>query len=217
MDARAAASLSRLDFTPQLQPRGSANAVTNVEQIYLSPLRMAAKKVVVIGPESTGKSTLCAALAGALDTVWVPEFARQFLDELGRPYEERDLLAIAAGQLLTEDSLASQARGVLLCDTDLHVLKTWSHERYGRCHHRILAGIAERHYDAYILTYPDLPWTPDPQREHPDPTDRIRLWHHYHDALQVTGLPWVDVRGSHKDRLCTALNFLHRLTDPSGA
>ena len=175
---------------------------------------MSPKKVVVIGPESTGKSTLCAALADALGTVWVPEYARQFLDELGHPYKEPDLLAIASGQLLSEDNLASQANDILLCDTDAHVLKTWSHERYGRCHRRILEAIAGRRYDAYLLTYPDLPWTPDPQREHPAPADRLRLWHHYHDAVQATGLPWIDLRGAHEERVAQVLNFIGTLFKP---
>jgi nicotinamide riboside kinase len=145
----------------------------------------------------------------------VPEYARQFLDNLGRPYEERDLLAIADGQLLSEDSLLQQARDVLLCDTDLHVLKTWSHERYGRCHRRILEAIAVRPYDAYLLTYPDLPWSPDPQREHPNPKDRLRLWHHYHDAVQASNLPWLDLRGQHKERLAAATSFIGTLFQPS--
>lgn len=170
------------------------------------------KKIVVLGPESTGKSTLCAALAESLGEPWVPEFARKFLETLGRPYEETDLLVIAEGQTLSEEAAVPSATQFLLCDTDLHVLKTWSHERYGRCHRRILETIATRHYDAYILTYPDLPWTPDPQREHPDPADRLRLWHHYHDAVQATGTPWIDVRGSHPDRLAAALKFLRRIT-----
>ena len=169
------------------------------------------KKVVVIGPECTGKSTLCASLADELDTVWVPEYARAYLDDLGRPYEETDLLEIAAGQLLAEDSLLSQANGFLFCDTDLHVLKTWSHERYGRCHRRILEAIALRHYDAYLLTYPDIPWTPDPQREHPDPKDRVRLWHHYHDAVQASDFPWLDVRGPNEVRVQSALDFIESM------
>ena len=169
------------------------------------------RKIVIIGPECTGKSTICAALADALDTVWVPEFARQFLDNLGRSYEEADLLHIADGQLLSENSLLPQARKILFCDTDLHVLKTWSHERYGRCNRRILEAIAVRSYDAYLLTYPDLLWTPDPQREHPDPKDRLRLWHHYHDAVQASGLPWTGLRGAHETRVQKALQFIASL------
>jgi NadR type nicotinamide-nucleotide adenylyltransferase len=169
------------------------------------------KKVVVIGPECTGKSTLCAVLADALKTVWAPEYARQFLDNLGRPYEEPDLVDIATGQLLSEDSLLPRAGKILLCDTDLHVLKTWSHERYGRCHRRILEAVAVRQYDAYILTYPDVVWTPDPQREHPDPADRLRLWRHYHDAVQNAGLPWLDLRGAHEIRVRSALHFISSL------
>lgn len=171
----------------------------------------APKKIVVIGPESTGKSTLCAALAEQLGEPWVPEYAREFLGNIGRPYEEFDLTAIAGGQLRSEDRLLPATKKILLCDTDLHVLKTWSHERYGRCHRYILEQIATRSYDAYLLTYPDLPWTPDPQREHPDPADRIRLWHHYHDAVQDSRLPWADLRGHHELRVQRALALIGTL------
>ena len=169
------------------------------------------RKIVIIGPESTGKSTLCSALAEWTREPWVPEFARGFLEGLDRPYKEPDLLDIAIGQLESEDRLYSTAQDILLCDTDLHVLKTWSHERYGRCHRLILEAVATRNYDAYLLTYPDLPWTADPQREHPDPADRLRLWRHYHDAVQATGLPWIDIRGQHEIRLQHAMSFIGTL------
>ena len=124
------------------------------------------KKIVVIGPESTGKSTLSEALATALHTVWVPEYAREYLEHLNRPYSETDLQAIARGQLLKEGEVAPLVNKVLICDTDLYVIKVWSEHKYGRCHASILEEIARRKYDLYLLTGIDMPWSPDPLREH---------------------------------------------------
>ena len=122
----------------------------------------------MIGPESTGKTTLADFLAEYFNTLWVPEFARTYLDQLGRPYEESDLLEIAKGQVRTEDEQAKQARGLLICDTDLIVIKVWGKHNYGRSHPWILDQMKRRKYDLYLLTYPDIPWVGDPQRENPE-------------------------------------------------
>ncbi|QOR75304.1 MAG: ATP-binding protein [Thermoflavifilum sp.] len=169
------------------------------------------KKIVVIGPESTGKSTLSEQLAHHLHTVWVPEYARTYLDQLNRPYEEADLLAIARGQLASEDALAPQARELLICDTDLYVIKVWSEHKYNTCHPWILEQIAQRHYDMYILTNIDVPWVPDPQREHPQPEMRAYFFRIYLDIVIQSGLPWVLVQGDPAQRLHTALQAIHTL------
>ena len=169
------------------------------------------RKIVVIGPESTGKSTLSAALAKALNTVWNPEYAREYLDFIKRPYGEEDLLIIAEQQVKAEDHYLSFAGSYLVCDTDLYVLKVWSEAAYGRCHRKILEAIAARSYDLYLLTYTDIPWTPDPQREHPAAADRYSFYHQYRDIMQQSGVPWVDIRGTEEERLTTALNAIDKL------
>ncbi len=160
---------------------------------------------MVIGPESTGKSTLSAQLAAHFNTVWVKEFARGYLETLHRPYDEQDLLAIAEGQLRAEDEAAAQAGGLLICDTDLYVIKVWSEARYGDCDPRILDLIASRRYDGYLLTYIDIPWEDDPQREHPLPEEREYFYNIYRDIVINSGLPWADIRGSYEERLKTAV------------
>lgn len=169
------------------------------------------RKVVVIGPESTGKSTLSAALANELSTVWVPEYARTYLDTLHRPYTEADLLSIANGQLASEDSLSATATNTLICDTDLYVVKVWSEHKYGRCHSHILEAIAARHYDLYLLTYIDIDWQQDHQREHADPAMRQYFYNIYRDIVANSGTPWADVRGSHTQRLQTSLHAIQQL------
>ena len=158
------------------------------------------KKVVVIGPESTGKSTLSQQLAAHYNTVWTPEYARDYLDALQCPYEQADLLQIAEGQLQLEDDKAEQAHRLLICDTDLYVIKVWSEHKYGHCDPRILEHIAGRKYDLYLLPYIDIPWEDDPQREYPDPAMREYFYRIYRDIVVNSGVPWADIRGSYEER-----------------
>jgi len=160
---------------------------------------------VVIGPESTGKSTLSEALAAALNTCCNPEYARAYIEGLDCPYTEVDLALIAAGQTGTEDALLSVANGYLICDTDLYVMKVWAEHSYGHCHHSILEGIATRKYDLYLLTDIDMPWTPDPQREHGEEAMRRYFFNQYHDIVVNSGTPWVLVSGNEAQRLELAL------------
>lgn len=166
------------------------------------------KKIVVIGPESTGKSTLSAALAKELDTVWVAEYAREYLEQLNRPYTQNDLLEIAQGQLTLEDALAQKAKGVLICDTDLHVIKVWSEAKFGHCHAWILEQIAVRTYDMYLLTDIDTLWEDDPLREHPSPEERKYFYNIYRDIVQNSGLPIVFIGGPHEERLKKAMDAI---------
>lgn len=158
------------------------------------------KRIVVIGPESTGKSTLSEKLAAHYQTVWVPEYARQYLEELPRPYEKEDLLHIAQGQQQLENRMKAQANRLLICDTDLYVLKVWSEHKYGDCDPQILQQIAAQPCDLYLLTYIDIPWQDDPQREYPDPAMRNYFYHIYRDIVMQSGTPWADIRGSYQER-----------------
>jgi len=170
------------------------------------------KKVVVIGPESTGKSTLSEILAARLGTSWVPEYARGYLEVLGRPYNEDDLLIIAKGQINTEDELTQQVKQLLICDTDLNVIKVWSEHSYHRCASWVLEEIAERRYDLYLLTYIDTVWEDDPLREHPDDNMRSYFFNQYKDIVMNSGVPWVELSGSIDERLAVALNAIQLLT-----
>lgn len=151
------------------------------------------KKIAVIGPESTGKSELCQHLARIYETEWVPEFARFYLDRLGRPYDEADLLEIAKGQVAWEDDKAEVAEQYLFCDTNLIVMKIWSDHKYGHTHEWILRELEERKYDFYLLGNIDLIWRPDPQREHPKL--RKHFFDIYENYLKDRGLPYGIVSG----------------------
>ena len=159
---------------------------------------MKIKKIAVIGPESTGKSESCQHLSYHYQTEWVPEFARFYLDRLDRPYEKNDLRAIAEGQLSWEDDKAEYANQYLFCDTNLIVIKIWSDHKYGSTDPWIENQIKERSYDFYLLNNIDIPWTPDPQREHP--TMRKHFFNVYKDYLTQHNLPFAIVSGIEGDR-----------------
>jgi len=162
------------------------------------------RKVAIVGPESTGKSELSQQLAHHYKSDWVPEYAREYLHRLGRPYEEKDLLEIARGQLRLEDE--KREADPLFCDTNLIVIKIWSDHKYGQTHPEILKSLEQRTYDFYLLTDIDLPWQEDPQREHP----KLRAYFFglYEQYLRDHQLPYGVVSGVGKDRLTCAINAL---------
>ncbi|RYE24234.1 MAG: ATPase [Sphingobacteriales bacterium] len=164
--------------------------------------------MVVIGPESTGKSTLSEALAKELNTVWVPEYARGYLEQIGRLYVQNDLVEIAKGQLKSEDDLLAKANDYLICDTDLYVLKVWSEAKYGHCDKQILEEIAQRKYDLYLLTYIDIEWQDDPLREHPEAHERSYFYRQYLEIAQNSGVPWANIRGKEDERLQASLTAI---------
>lgn len=160
-------------------------------------------KVCVIGPECTGKTVLSESLARKLNTVWVEEYARAYLGRLRFPYEERDLVKIAHGQVRMEDEWAIDANKVLICDTNPIVIKVWSEFKYGHCDKIILDLIQTRKYDLYLLTYIDIPWIADPLREHPD--KREELYNIYLNEMKNQPVPFVEIKGTEQQRLDTAL------------
>lgn len=164
------------------------------------------KKVVVIGPESTGKSTLCQQLAAHYRTSWVPEYAREYLLQHGNQYTYNDLLTIAKGQLALEDRIAAAAKtDLIFVDTDMYVMKVWCEFVFGKCHPWILDRIAERTCDLYLLCNIDLPWVQDGLREYPDIRNREMLYHIYRDILINQYVPWQEISGIEEERLQKAI------------
>src|SRR6185312_2913164 len=176
------------------------------------------KKIVVIGPESTGKSTLCEKLAVHYKTLWVPEYAREYLEKNGADYKYEDLLTIAKGQIEMEDKITNQLWEVhnslftihhsLFIDTDMYVMKVWAEYVFNECNNWILNRIAERKYDLYLLCDVDLPWVQDDLREYPDEKIRKKLFHFYKDAMVNQYTPWRVISGSYEQRFQTAIDFI---------
>ncbi|HEY4288909.1 MAG TPA: ATP-binding protein [Puia sp.] len=170
------------------------------------------KKIVIIGPESTGKSSLCEGLARHYQTSWVREYAREYLLGHGMNYRFEDLTTIAKGQLALEDEGAAAANSILFIDTDMYVMKVWSEFVFGRCESWILDQIGKRKYDAYLLCKTDLPWIKDELREYPDLVSREKLYHIYRDILINQSTPWVEIGGLEQQRLEAAIAAVERLT-----
>ena len=170
------------------------------------------KKIVIIGPESTGKSTLCEQLSAHYKTIWVKEYAREYLLKNGIKYTFENLLDIAKGQLVQEDtgltklSTINHQPSTLFFDTDMYVMKVWCEFVFEKCHHWILNRIVERKYDLYLLCNTDLPWVKDELREYPDLENRQKLYHHYKDIMVNQNVPWVDISGDYEERLKKAID-----------
>lgn len=159
------------------------------------------KKIVVIGPESTGKSVLCEQLAAHYKTTWVREYAREYLLKNGTGYSFEDLLDIAKEQVKSEQLAVNDWQPAIFIDTDMYVMKVWCEFVFERCHHWILNRIVERKYDLYLLCNTDLPWVKDELREYPDLETREKLFRHYKDIMINQNVPWVEISGGYEERL----------------
>lgn len=166
------------------------------------------KRILILGPESTGKSTLAEDLANHFGEPWVPEFAREYLEMINRPYLFDDLVEIGKGQVGLEDQLAEKAKNFLFCDTDLRVIHIWSEHRFGKTDTWVLDEIARRKYDLILLTDTDLPWTPDPLREYPELEMRQYFFKKYCQLAGKSGFPFMVVSGDQETRLQTAVDAL---------
>jgi NadR type nicotinamide-nucleotide adenylyltransferase len=191
------------------------------------------RKIVVIGPESTGKSTLCQQLAAHYNTLWCPEYAREYLLKHGTNYTYDDLLTIAKGQIaLEEKSIVNSQLAIdnkqsttgkishsplpahhspLFIDTDMYVMKVWCEFVFGKCHRFVLDQIANRKYDLYLLCNTDLPWVKDELREYPDLATREKLYLIYKDLMNNQPVSWTDISGSYEDRLQKAIVAVDKL------
>ena len=156
------------------------------------------KRIVLSGPESTGKSTLAKQLSETLGCAWVREYARTYLAQLNRPYVQDDLLEMAKGQIEAE-SLAMKTSNQLICDTDLLTIKVWSEFKYGNCDPWIVHELKNNLPDLYLICYPDLKWEYDPQRENPN--DGMELFQIYVSEVEHLNIPYVIIKGEGLERI----------------
>ena len=181
------------------------------------------KKIVIIGPESTGKSVLSQQLANHYETNWCPEFAREYLLTNGTNYDYDDLLTIAKGQLALEDEYANTLENEwqtmlengehlpLFVDTDMYVMKVWCEFVFEKCHPFILDQIVRRQYDLYLLCNIDLPWVKDELREYPELESRKKLFRIYKDLMINQAVPWVEISGDYEERLQKAIAAVNKI------
>jgi NadR type nicotinamide-nucleotide adenylyltransferase len=166
-------------------------------------------KIAITGPESTGKSTLARDLARHYRTIFVPEFARFYLEAFSANYSATEVLEMARGQMVTGQALLEQAEKILLFDTDLSVFKIWYEHAYGECPEWLNQAFTQQTYDLYLLMNIDLEWQPDPLREHPHLRDYF--FQKYYNLLTEQGFPVQVISGQAEKRLATAIKYIDEL------
>lgn len=167
-------------------------------------------RIITTGPESSGKSTLAADLAAALQAPMVPEFARPYLVGLTRPYVHSDLAAIHLGQRLWERWQEARTSGPwLVCDTDWTVMRVWESYRFGSV--TISASDQASANAFYLLCSPDIPWEADPLREHPEERQILFQW--YQRLLVESGARFSIINGGRRERLEKAMEIIGQLSE----
>jgi NadR type nicotinamide-nucleotide adenylyltransferase len=163
--------------------------------------------VAIVGPESTGKSTLTKSLSEHYQTIWSEEYAREYLTALERPYEQSDLLEIAKGQLEIADKVKMKANSIVFHDTDLLVIKVWSEFKYGDCDPWIIKQFEMNKADLYLLTDFNIPYEEDPLRENPE--QRRELFEIYEQELIKSGLNYQVVKGDLSERVNQSITCIN--------
>ncbi|TYP77123.1 AAA family ATPase [Aquimarina intermedia] len=173
-------------------------------------------KIVVFGPESTGKTTLCKQLASHYDMLWIEEYARPYLQEKWDKEKKictyEDLLPIAIGQMNLENGAVRQNPEILICDTDLLETKVYSEVYFDGKVPQLLDKFSRLNsYDLYLLTYIDTPWIPDDLRDKPD--EREVMFQHFKNALDRENRPYVILKGNESTRLAKAITTIDTLKE----
>ena len=171
-------------------------------------------KVVLYGPESSGKTTLSRELAKYYNTIWIEEFAREYLQEKwnkeNKTCELKDMLPIAIGQIKLENEFSKKANKILFCDTDLLETKVYSETYYnGFCDPVLEKYALENKYDLYILTDIDIPWIKDDLRDRPN--NREEMFLAFKDALIKYNRPYILVSGNLNKRMQIAIFEINKL------
>jgi NadR type nicotinamide-nucleotide adenylyltransferase len=163
-------------------------------------------KIAVVGPESTGKSTISQRLALHYDTVWVPEFARGYCEKLVAECTWEDEINMFRSQLELEKQLASKANGILICDTTFITVKIWSDHMFGRTPQEVLDELPIHRYDFYLLMDIDLPWEEDPLRDFPHMREHFMgVWH---KELKALGANYSLISGTDEERFQNAIQAI---------
>ncbi len=166
-------------------------------------------KIVISGPESTGKTELAAYLAGVFNSPYVPEYARAYVEQLGRAYTLKDVEHIARVQWEQYLEYGRKDMQVLILDTFLIITKIWFREVFDQVPQWIDRSLNESRIDLYLLCYPDLEWKPDPVRENPG-RKRLELFHAYRSEIRRTGSSCEVIRGQRAERSSNALEAVYK-------
>ncbi len=147
-------------------------------------------KVGIIGPESTGKSTLAKELAEQFKGTYVPEYAREYVERKGR----KELTYDEVCEIAREQIKSISEAGFYFFDTELIVTKVWFEYAFGKVPEWLTEAIKTYPMDLYLLTYPDIPWVPDPARYNGSQAMREELFDRYEEEVKATGVPYYVIR-----------------------
>ena len=171
-------------------------------------------KIAVVGPESTGKSTMSAYLAKHYNTAWVPEYAREYCAKLTEPCTWQDEINMFNGQLALEADLLPQANNLLICDTTFITVKIWSDYTFGQSPKEVLDELPKHPYDLYLLLDIDLPWEEDPLRDFPHMREHfMNIWYKELNALNAN---YVLISGLGNDRYANAIKAIDGFVSAAG-
>ncbi|MBQ0734590.1 AAA family ATPase [Aquimarina celericrescens] len=176
-------------------------------------------KIVLFGPESSGKTTLSKQLAEHYQCEWVPEYMREYLQEKWDKYSEvcsyEDLLPIAEGQIKLENEYSKKTNKLLICDTNLLELKVYAKVYFEGKVPKILNKISQENvYDLYLLTYIDTPWIADDLRDRPHQREEMFLT--FKASLDQYNLPYIVLKGDKVSRLEKAIQTIDELIEQKG-
>ena len=165
-------------------------------------------KIAILGPESTGKSTLAEKLAHHFNTDFIPEYSRTYLENFEGQYTEDDVVEIAKKQhqLIIEEE--KKTPKILIADTEIIVCKIWVEYVFKHSNETINNILKQQDFDLYLLCDIDLPWVYDPLRENPDLEERKELFEIYKNTLTNMGLPFEIVRGNDEERVNNAISII---------
>ncbi len=171
-------------------------------------MNKAIKKIAIVGPESTGKSTISQQLANHYNVAWVPEYARYYCAALKQECNLQDEINMFHGQVALEESILATAQtDFIICDTTFLTVKIWSDEFFGETPQIVIDALTERPYDFYLLLDIDLPWQEDPLRDFPHMREHfMNIWHKELKALNAN---YVVVNGI-ENRLQNAIDVIDR-------
>lgn len=165
-------------------------------------------KIAILGPESTGKSTLAAQLAEHFDTTFVPEYSREYLKDFEGQYQIDDVVEIALGQQKWIDEAKAANPQIFIADTEMIVNKIWCEYVFHSVPETINKLVINQEFDLYLLCDIDLEWTFDPLRENPDYNERKTIFAMYENELTRLKANHKIINGQDQQRLQNAINAI---------